>query len=232
MDNRLQYPSATVDFSTVGLSGQDHDDYPVPNTSPRFDWMRMYLMGLMSNQSSHTPPSEYREGTIWYNSLIEQYNYQTSSGFKPISEAIYINENGGQNLSDFVNHISTRSSVNNRLGVFAGKADNSNYDFALNRVLLPPGISEIINYPDSGSIPFGAVVYKNGKILKNSEVELISNSKVQLTGTILDFDDEFCVFIKKLITEGSSLPGESYVATDESGYILTTEDDEVLVFEV
>jgi len=72
MDNRLRFQGPKFDFnSQVGLSGLDHDNYPAPGLA-RYDQMRMYLIALLANQSSDSPPTEYRAGTIWFD-LNEGY---------------------------------------------------------------------------------------------------------------------------------------------------------------
>ncbi len=64
-DNRIRFPAPKINFeSDVGFVGGEHENYPAPGQA-RFDWMRMYLIGLLSNQSSFDEPTERRPGTIW-----------------------------------------------------------------------------------------------------------------------------------------------------------------------
>lgn len=72
MDNRLKFDATLIDFSEVGTTGQDHDNYPAPGQQPRYDWMRLYLIALLSNQSSEDEPTQFREGTLWYNLNSDQ----------------------------------------------------------------------------------------------------------------------------------------------------------------
>lgn len=65
-DNRIRFSSARIDFDDVGVTGQEHDTYPAAGQQPRYDWMRMYLIGLLANQSSAEEPTQYREGTWWF----------------------------------------------------------------------------------------------------------------------------------------------------------------------
>jgi len=78
LDNRIRFDAPIIDFTTtVGLSGQDHDNYPAPNTQARFDHLRLYLIGLLSCQSSENEPTQYREGTWWFdlsNNTIKIYS--------------------------------------------------------------------------------------------------------------------------------------------------------------
>lgn len=65
-DNRIRFPSGKIDFpADVGVTSQDHDNYPAPLAQARYDHMRMYLIGLLSQQSSYTEPTQKRDGTPW-----------------------------------------------------------------------------------------------------------------------------------------------------------------------
>ncbi len=66
MDNRLKFPSTLIDFTEVGLSGQEHDYYPAPGQA-RYDTLRLYLIALLANQAAASAPTQYREGTLWFN---------------------------------------------------------------------------------------------------------------------------------------------------------------------
>lgn len=67
-DNRIRLDQTPVDFNESGITGQQHDEYPADSSRIRFDLMRTYLIGLLSNQSSEgDEPLEKREGTLWFN---------------------------------------------------------------------------------------------------------------------------------------------------------------------
>lgn len=71
MDNRIRFDSTRIDFAgSVGLTGQEHDNYPAPNSQARFDHLRSYLIGLLANQSGDTEPAQYREGTLWFDTAV------------------------------------------------------------------------------------------------------------------------------------------------------------------
>lgn len=90
-DNRIQFPPTLVDFgNVVGITGQLHDLIPAPGQQPRYDWFRIYLIGLLSNQSSVVQPSEYRIGTIWYNKTTNGFEYYNGTSFVDISNAILL----------------------------------------------------------------------------------------------------------------------------------------------
>lgn len=77
-DDRINLQPPLVDFSVVGTTGQAHDTFPAPGPA-RFDWMRSYLIGLLSNQSSFTEPIEFRLGTIWFNLNDASFKYRAGA---------------------------------------------------------------------------------------------------------------------------------------------------------
>jgi len=88
-DNRIRFDAPLIDFSgAVGLSGQNHDNYPAPNTQARYDHLRMYLIGLLSCQSSDSQPTEYREGTWWFDTTINMMKIYANSAWQDASNVI------------------------------------------------------------------------------------------------------------------------------------------------
>jgi hypothetical protein len=94
LDNRIRLDQSIVDFTKSGTTGELHDEYPKPNTQARFDLMRTYLIGLLSNQSSDEDtdgePFEKRTGTLWYkkkSALLELFN---GTEFEDLSKHIGI----------------------------------------------------------------------------------------------------------------------------------------------
>lgn len=107
-DNRLRFPAPTIDFDTeVGTTGQDHDNYPSPNTQARYDWMRMCLLALLSHQASYQAPTQYRDGTVWYDLNTLEFKVwsggTTDGSWVPLAAAINVALDGTAPifLSDF-----------------------------------------------------------------------------------------------------------------------------------
>jgi hypothetical protein len=108
-DHRIRFPSGPLDFEEhVGLTGQPHDNFPAPGQA-RYDWMRMTLIGLLSNQSSFDEPINYRLGTIWCKlgftdegCLCQRYHYYDGTEFAPLSQAIEV---VGKTLSEWAEHV-------------------------------------------------------------------------------------------------------------------------------
>ena len=77
-DDRINLQPPLVDFSEVGTTGQAHDEFPKPGPA-RFDHMRSYLIGLLSNQSAFCEPIEFRVGTLWFDLNISGFKYRAGS---------------------------------------------------------------------------------------------------------------------------------------------------------
>lgn len=79
-DNRIRFPGPPIDFdSEVGTTGQAHDTFPAPGQA-RFDWLRSYLIGLLSNQASYTTPIEFRVGSLWFNLNDNSFQFRSDNG--------------------------------------------------------------------------------------------------------------------------------------------------------
>lgn len=104
-DNRIRFDAPLIDFNgTVGLSGQNHDNYPTPNQQARYDHMRMYLIGLLSCQSSDSPPNEYREGTWWFDTTVNMMKVYSNGAWTDASNTIRL---GTTTLQDWYDTISS-----------------------------------------------------------------------------------------------------------------------------
>ena len=97
LDNRIRLDQSVVDFSASGLTGQNHDIYPKPKTQARYDLMRTYLIGLLSNQSSNEntdgEPFEKRTGTLWYKKVAGFLELYDGTKFENLSKHIGVTVN-------------------------------------------------------------------------------------------------------------------------------------------
>lgn len=92
-DNRIRFPAPKMDFETlVGVTGQEHDNYPAPGQQPRFDWMRMVIIGLLSQQSSYSQPTQFREGTPWFDLNDAVLKIFRNNAWAGIAEAIKLGD--------------------------------------------------------------------------------------------------------------------------------------------
>jgi len=108
-DNRIRLPAGKIDFTTdVGETSQDHDNYPPPQGQARFDHMRMFLIGLLSQQSSYAEPTQYRDGTTWFDLNDSTIKIRSGSEWVHLSDAISVQQSSGvntKNLTDFVTEV-------------------------------------------------------------------------------------------------------------------------------
>jgi hypothetical protein len=98
-DCRMRFPAGPIDFAAeVGTTGQTHDDYPAAGTQPRFDWMRLTIISLLSNQASYDEPSQYREGTAWFDLNEMALKIRKNNQWLPFSNAVLLED--GITLAD------------------------------------------------------------------------------------------------------------------------------------
>jgi hypothetical protein len=93
MDNRIQLNPTATDFTITEQTGQTHDTYPAPGNQLRYDHLRTYLIGLLSHQSSDTPPTQYRTGTVWHNTTTNTLHINIDNTWEPIAKAIGLADN-------------------------------------------------------------------------------------------------------------------------------------------
>lgn len=74
-DNRINLNAPLIDFADVGTTGKLHDEFPKPGPA-RYDWMRSYLIGLLSHQASLDEPTEFRLGSIWFDLNSTAFKYR------------------------------------------------------------------------------------------------------------------------------------------------------------
>ena len=109
-DNRMRFPAPPIDFEgDVGETGQDHDNFPEPGQA-RYDWMRMAIIALLSNQASYDEPVNYRAGTFWFDLTTGILKVRMGDGvagteWKDFSEAIQVTD--GVTLKDWFDAINT-----------------------------------------------------------------------------------------------------------------------------
>jgi hypothetical protein len=130
-DNRIQLPPTAIDFlNQVGETGQAHDDFPMGGTQPRYDWMRLYLIGLLSLQSSNDPPSQYRTGTLWYRRSDNSILIWNGTDWVDLAHSILlrdsITDSTSSTLADFYTYVMDRMNSILPRCTFSGKFVNSN----------------------------------------------------------------------------------------------------------
>lgn len=167
IDNRIRFPATRIDFANdVGVTGQSHDSYPAPGAQARFDWMRMFLVGLLSNQSSSSLPTQYRLGTIWFNLTDETLKLRRSGGWESIAAGIKLDDASTSavpyTLQDWYDDIhETVHSLRSEL-FFHGIVQSANAVL----IPIPTHLQPMVQY---GSRPF---VWVNGMLINPAKVSL------------------------------------------------------------
>lgn len=192
-DNRVRLTAPKIDFATdVGETGQDHDNYPPPQGQARFDHLRMYLIGLLAQQSSYDPPTQYRDGTTWFDLNDGTIKIRMGDAWHPLSDGISVAQNGGistQSLTELAAYVQqTLPNITPDI-VYNGLSTNNNVSV----LPIPESLRSSIG-PQSR--PF---VYINGILLdpRNTSLQPVSSpAQINLTGVILNVGDTFTVSIR------------------------------------
>lgn len=192
-DNRIRLPSVKIDFvNDVGIASQDHDDYPPPQGQARFDHMRMFLIGLLSQQSSLDEPSEKRDGTPWFDLNTATLKVWYNGEWRQYSEIIPITTDDGLTTLQ-----SWHDSVSGALAslapeLFFAGACTAN---GISDISIPTDLQSQI-YTDSR-----AFVYVNGQLIDPRETQFIGTPNptiIRLTTVELETDDTFMVTIRRI----------------------------------
>lgn len=191
-DNRLRFSSTKIDFAKdVGIASQDHDNYPPPQGQARFDHMRMILIALLAQQSSYEPPTEYRDGTPWFdlNSLTlkirkgtEWANYSDVIGLGQMDDT-----QNYKTLSEWYDEVRAALSVVSQEATFSGLCTAD----SINNISIPQALLKYV-YPDTR-----AFVYVNGLMLDPRSCTL-TNTSINITGVLIDKNDEYTVLLRRI----------------------------------
>jgi hypothetical protein len=145
-DNRMRFPPTIIDFvNQVGETGQDHDDFPMGGTQPRYDWMRCVIISLLSLQSSDDPPTQYRTGTPWYRRSDGAILIWNGTDWVDLANSIFLRDSITDStfitLADFYSYVMER--INSILPrcTFSGRFINTNPAY----IQVPTTIQNEIN---------------------------------------------------------------------------------------
>jgi hypothetical protein len=198
VDNRIQFPSTEVDFNNVvGIANQTHDSFPAPGQQPRYDWMRLVIIGLLSNQSSNNPPTQYRTGTTWYNRVKQSMFVWDGSAFASLATHIALMESTDGSvlsLADWFILVQDKlTSLQPKL-TFGGRSERD----GAQSIPVPLSIQEAISDVYELLHP---IVYKNGLLIdpRFSSFSTGCSSSIELRGDVsLDEGDRFTVMIERI----------------------------------
>lgn len=190
-DNRIRIQGPRIDFvNDVGLTGQDHDDYPAAGAQARFDLMRSYLIGLLSCQSSYYEPTQYRNGTLWFDLSVAQLKINVDNEWVNISNVIGLTAD--LTLAEWYTAISDIVASFQADITFSGSCDTDN----VAQIPIPESLRSLITNNTR------CFLYKNGMLIDPRKCTFIGtpSSSIRLSGVTIDDGDEYTVILKVIPT--------------------------------
>ncbi len=194
-DYRIRFPSARIDFTTeVGLTGQEHDAYPLAGGQARYDHMRLFLIGLLAQQASLSEPTQYREGTPWFDLNTFTLKIRRGNSWVSYAEAIPLtapNTDGEvvtlagwyESVQDILTNLAPEI-------VFSGNCTDDDTD----SITLPESIRTGV-HSDSR-----AFVHINGSLVDPRYCSFVGNpaTGIRLSNVTLSSGDLFTVSIRRI----------------------------------
>lgn len=192
-DNRIRFPATRIDFENdVGETGQDHDAYPAAGGQARYDWMRMFLQGLLSCQSSTEEPTQFREGTLWFDLGTSVLKIRSANSWKPLADAIELEtvDSGVITLATWYTSVQGLLSGLAQEIVFSGQCNADN----ITTVEVPETLQSQL------ATDSRVFMYINGLLVKPTSVSLIGTpaTTIKLSGLSLSDGDNFTVIIRRV----------------------------------
>jgi hypothetical protein len=237
-DSRIRFPVTTIDFTNdVGETGQPHDDFPNIDTAPRYDWMRLYMIGLLGYQSSESiQPENRRTGTIWFCNSEKLFKCFDNTNFVEIKERIDIQNNNGDGIwayqyGKFTGNIEESIPVEKfTLDTFSDYVEQRKKN--INQTFIYSGraikTSNVIDIPESIRDQLGSGIpslYKNGEfIIPICYSTDPTSTVIELSGeATLEEGDEFTVIFKSVSDIVDRFP-DSSSSSDSSSSDSTPND--------
>jgi len=197
-DNRIRIPTTRINFETeVGVTGQDHDTFPAAGQQLRYDAFRMYLIGLLANQSSESEPAEFRLGSLWFDltKLLIKIRSTNSSGtdWLSLASAIQVDTDSGGNPVTLADWYASASGVISGFKsevVFSGQSSGN----GINVVSIPESLRSSI------SSTARCFFYINGLMLDPRKSSLFGTpaDTIRLSGTSLSNGDTYTAIIRSV----------------------------------
>jgi hypothetical protein len=206
-DSRLRFPAPLLDFSTeVGLSGQDNERFPAADVQPRWDWLLIWFISLLSNQASYEEPTQYRDGTIWFdmNSLtfkVWRSSLENISGsWMKLSSSIEMETVSGVPLTLSTWYTSTNSKLSGAAPqtTFSGNCITDGATDIPIPVTLQGEVDLVKTRP---------IIYINGLLIDPRNCSYNTAAIITLSGgTTLQVGDRFTIIISNILPANFYIP--------------------------
>lgn len=197
-DNRIRFPTTRVDFDAdVGVTGQDHDEYPAPSSQARFDHMRLYLIGLLAQQSSLTAPTECREGTPWFDLNTFSLKIRKNGAWVSYANAIALTEPDTEGdvitLAEWYTTVEALLAGSSPEVVFMGQCTEND----VTSITIPSSVQSLIV---ADSKVFMTIA---GSLVDPRNCSLIGSppTTIHLSNIALSSGDTFIVNIRRIVPE-------------------------------
>lgn len=192
-DNRLRFSSTLIDFTNdVGIASQDHDDYPPPQGQARYDHMRMVVIALLSQQSSFDEPTEYRNGTPWFDLNTNTLKIRGNAGWLDYSDVISLGEadtdGNYTTLTEWFNATEAAISTLSQEVVFNGVSTSD----GVTDITIPESLRAFI-FSDTRCF-----FYINGLLVDPRNCDILGTSTIRLSNVSLSTSDEFTVILRRV----------------------------------
>lgn len=192
-DNRVRFPSALIDFATeVGIASQDHDNYPPPQGQARYDHMRMVVIGLLSQQASFEEPSQYRNGTPWFDLNSNTLKIRNMNEWVNYSDVIALGEADTDGiyltLTEWFNTTNAALSSLSQEVVFNGVSTSN----GVTDITIPEALQSFI-FSDTR-----CYFHLNGLLIDPRDCSILGNTTIRLSNVSLSVNDEFTAILRRI----------------------------------
>lgn len=194
-DNRLRFSTPPIDFlNDIGETGQTHDTWPAPGAQPRYDWLRLWLIAAFSSQSSFEEPTEFREGSPWFDLNNLTLKIRRNNAWVKLSDVIaVVDGTGTEGTTTLSEWFTTTEALLQTTAPEATWGGNSTED-DITTIIVPTAIRTQIDITKSK--PF---VWINGVMIDPRDAEFRTEISVELLNNVeLNTDDRYTVVIKNI----------------------------------
>jgi len=194
-DSRLRFPTSLLDFDAeVGLTGQGHESWPSAGAQPRWDWMLIWLISLLSNQASYETPTEYRDGSLWFDLNTLSLKIYSDSAWRGLADVIAISEGETsettKSLTQYLEEIQPAVESITPSMTWSGTCTSE----SVTTLTVPSSLRSHVVIGRSRPL-----IYKNGLLLDPRLCNFSSISFIDLTGDLtIEADDTYTVIVQNI----------------------------------